>query len=193
VDLLVNNAGVLSVGPFLTQAAALDERQIAVNLGGVIAGLRAVLPGMLARGAGHVVNVASVAGRVGTPDAAVYSATKHAVVGLSESVRHELRGTGVELSWVLPGIVRTELVSGVTPLRWPRAVGPDEVADAIVAAFRTGRVETWVPRETRLAAVLPAVFPRRVVEWVGRALGVDRVFTKVDAVARAAYDARLRR
>jgi short-subunit dehydrogenase len=192
IDLLVNNAGIMSVGPFLEQDPVLDVRQLAVNVGGVIAGLRAVLPSMVARGEGHVINVASVAGRIGTPGVSVYAATKHAVVGLSESVRHELAGTGVDVSWVLPGVVATELTAGVPTLRWPRTIRPEEVADAIVDTFRTRRVEVYVPRAGRLAAVLPALLPRALAEGVGRLLGVDRLFARVDARARAAYDRRLR-
>lgn len=189
---LVNNAGILAIGPLLSQDPALDDRQWAVNVGGVLAGLRAALPGMVARGAGHVVNVASVAGRIGTPDAAVYAATKHAVIGLSEAVRHELRGTGVDVSWVLPAVVATELTAGVPALRWPRPARPEAVAAGVVDALLTGRVEVWVPSAARLAAVLPALLPRPAVEAVGRWLGVDRLFGRVDAAARAAYEAKLR-
>ena len=116
VDILVNNAGIMPLGPFLEQAPGSDDRQIDVNLRGVIHGLRAVLPGMLRRRRGHVVNVASVAGKVGVPFAAVYAGTKHAVVGLTEAVRHELRDSGVDLSYVMPAIVDTELTSGTRSL-----------------------------------------------------------------------------
>lgn len=193
LDLLVNNAGVMALGAFLAQDPARDALQLSVNLSGVLHGLRAALPGMVARGRGRVVNVASVAGRVGVPHAAVYAATKHAVVGLTESVRHELVGTGVTVGCVLPGVVATELTAGVAPLRWPRVVTPDEVAGAVVSAARTGAPETWVPRAGRLAVVLPALLPRRVAEAVGRALGVDRIFARVDGAARAAYERRLGR
>ena len=95
-----------------------DRRQVDVNVHGVILGCKLALPGMLARGSGHIVNVASAAAKVGVPREAVYAATKHAVLGLSESLRAELRGTGVELSVVLPGLVRTEEFSLVHP--WER-------------------------------------------------------------------------
>jgi short-subunit dehydrogenase len=191
VDILVNNAGIMSLGGFIEQDPVLDERQIDVNLRGPIYGIRAVLPGMLARGRGHVVNIASVAGVVGVPFSVVYAATKHAVVGLTEALHNEYDDTGVSFSYVLPSIVETELTSGTGRLAWPPAVRPEDVAQGVVRALRTGRVDVFVPRIARIARVLPVVLPRRVLERIGRALGVDRVFASVDARARAAYLERL--
>ena len=96
--MLVNNAGVMHVGPFLEEDDAWTRRQVDVNLHGVILGMKLALPAMVARGSGRVVNVASAAAKIGVPREAVYAATKHAVLGLSGSVRAELRGTGVDLS-----------------------------------------------------------------------------------------------
>ena len=90
VDLLVNNAGIMVLGPFLQLDQRLDERQVDINVYGVINGMRTVVPSMVRRGTGHVVNIASSAGRVGVPFAATYSATKFAVIGLTEAVRYEL-------------------------------------------------------------------------------------------------------
>ena len=194
VDILVNNAGIMSLGGFLDQDAALDERQIDVNLRGPIHGLRAVLPGMLARGRGHVVNVASVAGVAGIPNAAVYSATKYAVVGLTEALHAEYLDSAVDLAFsaVLPSIVATELTAGTRRLRYPPPATAEDVAAGVVYALQTGKVEVYVPRFGRLARVLPALLPRRVVERVGRFFGVDQVFAGIDAQARAAYQARIR-
>lgn len=191
VDILVNNAGIMPLGPFLEQAPGSDDRQIDVNLRGVIHGLRAVLPGMLRRRRGHVVNVASVAGKVGVPFAAVYAGTKHAVVGLTEAVRHELRDSGVDLSYVMPAIVDTELTSGTRSLRYPPRVRPEQVADAVVTTLRTGRVDVFVPEFARLTAILPVLLPRGLVERVGRWFGIDRVFAEVDGAAREAYTRRV--
>jgi short-subunit dehydrogenase len=193
VDVLVNNAGLMSTGAFLDQAPALDERQIDVNLRGVIHGMRAVLPRMLARGRGHVVNVASVAGKVGVPYTAVYAGTKHAVVGLTEAVRHEYRDRGVSFSYVLPSIVNTELTAGLGRLRYPPVVEPADVADGIVRALLTGKVDVYVPRFGRLTTILPALLPRPVVERMGRWFGVDTVFASPDSAARAAYHDRINR
>ena len=193
VDVLVNNAGIMSLGGFLEQDPILDDRQLDVNVRGVIHGMRAVLPGMVRRGRGHVVNIASVAGRIGVPYAAVYAATKHAVIGLTEAVRHEYRDAGLSFSYVLPGIVETELTAGTNRLRYPPRVQPSDVAAAVVHALVSGDVDVYVPRFTRLSAVLPSLLPRRVVEGLGRLFGIDRVFQNVDAAARAAYAERMTR
>lgn len=191
IDVWINNAGVMSLGAFLAQSPARDAAQRAVNLDGVAFGMRAVLPRMLARGRGHIVNIASAAGRVGTPHAAMYSATKFAVIGLTEAVRREHEGSGVSFTVVLPSFVRTELIAGTGVPRWPPVASPEDVAEAVLRALERGTAEVYVPRAARLAAVLPVLLPRRLVEAVGRVLGVDRVFAEVDGDARAAYAARL--
>ncbi len=191
VDVLVNNAGIMPLGPFLDQPPESDVRQVDINVHGVLNGLRAALPGMLRRRRGHVVNVASVAGRMGVPFAAVYSGTKHAVIGVTEAVRHELEGSGVDLSYVLPSLVDTELVSGTRGPRYPPRVRPEQVADAVVEVLLTGKVDVYVPRFSRLSVILPAILPRRVVERVGRWFGVDRMFSELDHGQRRAYDERI--
>ncbi len=191
IDVWINNAGIMSLGAFLDQSPARDAAQRAVNLDGVAFGMRAVLPRMLARRRGHIVNIASAAGRVGTPHAAMYSATKFAVVGLTEAVRREHEGSGVLFTVVLPSFVRTELIAGAGVPHWPPVASPEDVAEAVLRALDRGTPEVYVPRSARLAAVLPALLPRRLVEAVGRMLGVDRVFAEVDGEARAVYAARL--
>lgn len=190
IDLLVNNAGIMRLGSFLESEPAAHDVQLSVNLHGVMSGMRAVLPRMIGRGRGHVVNIASTAGKVGTPFGAVYSASKHAVIGLSEGVRHEIAGTGVSLSYVCPAPVDTELLRGVKELKWPKPVGPEQVAAAVLRCVQTGKVDVYVPRSARLAAVLPALLPRRVSEGIGRLLGVNDLFVGVDREARAEYLAR---
>lgn len=190
VDILVNNAGIMPLCDFLQQGPLVDERTIEVNLMGVLHGMRAALPGMVARGHGTVVNVASAAGKVSVPGAAVYSATKHAVVGLTAGVGRELEGAGVHLMAVLPSIVATELTAGTGRVLWPPTATPDDVAMRTLRGIRRRKLEVYVPRAARLSAVLPALLPRRVLEWVGRRLGVDRVLRDVDHQARASYVAR---
>jgi len=191
VEVLVNNAGIMPIGPFTEQSVEMDHRQIDINLHGVIAGMRAVLPQMRARRRGHIVNIASVAGRVGCANGAVYSAAKHAVIGLTEAVRYEVLDDGVRLSYVLPGFVRTELIEGAPGPLWPPPSAPEDVARAVSRALTTGRVDVYVPRIARLSVVLPALLPRRIYEPLGRLFGLTEMFRSVDARAREAYRARI--
>jgi short-subunit dehydrogenase len=191
VDVLVNNAGVLHVGPFLEEDDTWTRRQVDVNLHGVILGMKLALPDMIARGDGHVVNVASAAAKAGVPREAVYSATKHAVLGLSEAVRHELRGTGVELSVVMPGLVRTELAAGTLDARGSVVLSPESVAEAIVAALERPRFDVYVPRAFGAAATAGAILPRRARERLMRAIGTERATAGTTPEERAAYKARV--
>ena len=114
LDVLVNNAGIMPLGRFIDEDEATAVRMVDINLHGVIHGMKIALPRMMARNRGHVVNIASQAGKYGAPGGATYSATKHAVVGLTEAVRGELHieGSPVELSYVMPFVVKTELGAG---------------------------------------------------------------------------------
>ncbi|WP_329413295.1 SDR family oxidoreductase [Nocardia vinacea] len=168
IDVLVNNAGIMPLGSFLEEPDKATAAQINVNFLGPINGMRAVLPGMIGRGHGHVVNVASLAGKMPTPAAAVYSGTKHAVVGLSASVRDEVAEYGVSVSTILPSLVRTELGAG---LAMPRAVSvdPADIATAILDTVRTRRAETVIPRWLGAAVNTANLLPARLLE-AGRKL-----------------------
>ena len=189
VDVLVNNAGVMHVGPFLEEDDAWTRRQLDVNVYGVILGCKLALPAMIARRSGHVVNVASAAAKLGVPREAVYASTKHAVLGLSESLRAELRGTGVELSVVMPGLVRTELAAGT--LKGSPVLEPDAVAHAIVGAIERPRFDVYVPRAYAGLFALSALLPRRARDAFLRAAGVGRNTAGTTAEERAAYEHRV--
>lgn len=111
VDVLVNNAGLAESAPLHRTSLADWRRHLDVNATGAFLCLRAVVEGMRERGAGVVVNVASTAGRVGTPYTAAYTASKHALVGLTRAAAAELGGTGVRVNAVCPTFVRTELTA----------------------------------------------------------------------------------
>src|SRR6185312_13679184 len=109
-------------------------------------GMKVVLPRMVERNRGHMVNVASQAGKAGVPGLATYCASKHAVVGATEAVRGELRhlgATGVSLSLVMPNLVDTELGMGVDANRASKLLTPEQVADAVVVALRENRFEVY--------------------------------------------------
>jgi short-subunit dehydrogenase len=145
---------------------------------------------MKPRGTGHIVNVASSAGKSGFPNLASYCATKHGVVGLSEAVRVELRGTGVEISVVMPGIVKTELSTGLVETPAFKSSTPEEVADAVVDAIAFARFDVFVPKSIGATLALTNLIPRRGREALGRALKLDRALLDADRDARAAYEAR---
>jgi short-subunit dehydrogenase len=163
VDVLVNNAGAGWAGRFVETPDL--ERLVDVNLVAPILLTRSLLPGMLERGRGHIVNVASIAGYVGPRGEAVYSATKGGLVAFTESLRQELRGSGVGVSLVAPGAIATpffERRGRPYDRRWPRPLPPERVAEAVVRAIEAGRDEIFVPGwlgvVARFRGVAPGLF-----------------------------------
>jgi short-subunit dehydrogenase len=187
LSVMVNNAGVDWVGPFHEEPDAISRRQLEVNVYGMIVGSKLALARMLPRRDGHIVNVASGVGRFPLPGSATYSATKHGVVGLTESLRLEYRGSGVDFTVVLPAQVETRMIEGQARPKALPLVQPDDVASAVVDALRKGRFEVWVPRSQGASAKLAAILPRRAREAVMRALGVGRIAGETDVEARRAY------
>jgi NAD(P)-dependent dehydrogenase (short-subunit alcohol dehydrogenase family) len=190
VDVLVNNAGIMPIGPLDEEDDATAIRQLEINLHGVIHGTKEGMRRMKPRGTGHIVNLASIAGKSGFPHLATYCATKHGVVGLSEAVRAELRGTGVEISVVMPAIVRTELSAGLVETPAFKIVTVDEVADAVIDALKFTRFDVFVPKSIGPTWAIFNLVPRRARDAVGRALKLDRALTGADHGARIAYEAR---
>jgi NADP-dependent 3-hydroxy acid dehydrogenase YdfG len=195
LDVLVNNAGIMQLGRFLDEDDLTAQRMVDINIHGVILGMKLAVPRMIARDRGHVVNISSQAGKFGAPGGATYSATKHAVVGLTEAVRGELRlmDAHVNLSYVMPFVVNTELGAGLGQARGLHNLEPAEVADAIVEALQLGTVEVWVPKSAKRTNVLGTVLPRRLSEGMARALKADRVLADADAVTRRSYELRAAR
>jgi hypothetical protein len=191
VDALVNNAGVMHLGGFLEEPEEVTRATFAVNVWGLINGMRAALPRMIERGGGHVVNVTSLAGKVPLPGAAVYAASKYAAVGLTEGVREELRDAPVEISQVLPTMVDTEFAAGVPTGRGLRPVRPEQVAEAIVGALEAPGRDVYVPAVMRAVEVGAATLPKPVIGLLRRVVGDHRTLTDLDAEARAEYEERL--
>ncbi len=161
-----------------------------INVHGVMYGMKLALPRMQRRGRGHIVNLASQAGKGGFPGGATYCGTKHFVVGLSEAVRAELRGTDIELSCVMPAVVNTELGSGLPETRAIKVLEPEDVAEAIVDALEHPKFDVWVPRESVGIYKLMQLLPRSAREGIGRLLKADKVLADADPNARAAYEDR---
>lgn len=142
IHVLCNNAGVNAPGPLQNLGYADWDWVLGVNLDGVINGLVTFLPRMLARGEpGHIVNTASVGGLLGMPNLGIYCASKFAVVGLSESLKHDLAQTPISVSVLAPGIVRSGI--GQSERNRPQQFGgpPPKAADAAASAFGTDPVE----------------------------------------------------
>ncbi len=193
LDVLVNNAGIMPLGPFAEEPDATARRLVDINVHGVLHGMKEALPRMRGRGRGHIVNIASTAGKVGFAGGATYSGTKHFVVGVSESVRAELRGTPIQITCVMPGVVNTELSAGTPQARFVPHIDPPLAADAIVAALRSPRFEVFVPRRIGPLQKLGAAAPTAVRDGFARLLALDRVLGGADAQARQAYEARAAR
>jgi NADP-dependent 3-hydroxy acid dehydrogenase YdfG len=166
LDVLVANAGVAYYGPFRDAPVEEAEEMTRVNWLGTVYAVHAALPHMLDRASGHIAIVSSVAAHRTFPWAAVYGATKAAQRGFAEALRHELSGTGVELTAVYPGEVETHLhdharAHGRMP-DWRRqdgAIPPAQAAHAILAGIEQRRAAVYVPANTRLLGILHGLSP----------------------------------
>ena len=163
VDLLVNNAGYGRHVLFKDHDLADIERMMRTNYLGTVYATTAVLPAMRAQRRGWIVNVASVAGKLGQPDEAAYSATKFAVAGLSEALAYELAPLGIQVMTVYPALVRTEMFSPEVIARMPkqatRFLEPAEFSRQLLRALEQGRYEVTVPRYVAIAYAIRALLP----------------------------------
>lgn len=189
---LVNNAGIMPMGYFLDEDPALSDAQIDINLRGVIHGMRGALPGLLARGEGHIVNIASLAGRFAIPGSSVYSGTKFAVVGMTEAIAGEYRDRGVHFTVIMPSKVLTELTAGTEEAgRIIPSVTPQQVADSVVAALMKPRLMVAVPDYLQIAHAAYSVIPAWLQEKGRRLIDDNRLLTQLDQRARAGYAGRI--
>ncbi|OBI97256.1 SDR family oxidoreductase [Mycobacterium asiaticum] len=191
IDVLINNAGVMPVGSFTDQPAQAIRSALEVNLYGVLNGCQLVLPEMLARRRGHIVNIASMAGVMAIPGQVVYAATKFGVVGLSVALADEFASHGVQVTVVLPPFTRTDLIAGTKASGVGRPVEPDVVAAAIVGALDKPRTQVSVPRPARLVGPVVSMLGARGRRWFNRRIGADTLFLDdIDHAARAFYERR---
>lgn len=190
IDVLINNAGVMPVGPFLGHTEQAIRSAVEVNLYGVITGCRLVLPEMVARRRGHVVNIASVAGMVAVPGQALYAATKFAIVGLSTALADEFAPRGVHVSCIMPTFTNTELIAGTSTGGMTRPVQPEDIAAAVVRTLEKPKTAVSVPYSLRFIAAATAFLPPRSRRWLAARTGTARVFLDIDTAARAAYEQR---
>jgi len=185
IDILVNNAGIESFFPYHKLRIDYIERIIRVNLTSAMILTRLVLPGMLARRTGHVVNMSSLSGKAGPPCSEPYVATKAGLIAFTESLRAEYAGTGVGFSVIVPGFVETGIYQRVveeTGLKAPALLGtsqPDAVARAMVRAIKKNLPEVIInPGPTRLLTTLAEISPA-LGEWLMRRVGAVDWFINV--------------
>lgn len=187
VDVVVNSAGVMSVGPFDAESTTATRAQLDVNLFGAINVIKAIAPDMRARGAGHIIVLASAASLLPTPGEASYAASKHGVYGYMKAVRAELRGSGVELTIVMPTVVDTALAAG-TSSGAATMLQPADVAQAVLKAIQRPRFEVAIPRYLSPARRAIDILPTRLRDAIYRRLVPDQVHAS-DPTARADYEA----
>ncbi|MEA2308978.1 MAG: hypothetical protein QOI65_1264 [Thermoleophilaceae bacterium] len=191
LDVLVNNAGVMVVGPLADVNQAAAARVLDVNVDGVLNGMRLAIPRLRERGGGQIVNVISGAGWVAPAARATYAASKHAARGLTDAVRDEVRGDGIRVTAVYPMLVQTELAVGTKPARGGRWITPDEVGEAVAAAVERPRDEVFIPRWVAGVLRLQSALPPRGRAALSKLFGVDKLYTAVDPKTRAEYERRL--
>ncbi len=176
LDVLVNNAGVVHGGAFLDVPLDRHLATFRVNVEGLAIVTHALLPDLLARPEAHLVMIASASSFVGLPFGASYGASKWAALGLSESLRLELRQLGhthVGVTAVCPSYVGTGMFGGVTPPRLTRLLTPERVADLSVKAVLANKAYVLTPWLVKLTPFLHGILPRRVFDVVAAAFGVN--------------------
>ncbi|WP_329519707.1 SDR family oxidoreductase [Spirillospora sp. NBC_01491] len=192
LDVLVNNAGIMPIGPVTGESDADARRCMDINVHGVMIGTKLALGRMLPRGAGHVINIASLAGVLPTPGLALYNASKAAVIAFTEATRLEVLDRGVNVSAVLPTFTNTELVAGTRSPKGQKNCEPEDIAAAVVELVGRPRPQAVVPRKLSGQVRIGGLVPDRVKRAVARRYGLDKIFLEYDEDARKGYDARIR-
>lgn len=187
VDVLFNNAGIMVIGPFVEEEDRITEREININVNGVILGTKIALARMQSRGSGHIVNMASAAGKLGLAGEATYCASKHAVVGLCEALRVELKGSPVDISVVIPSLANTDLASGMSAGRFVDLIEPADIAAAIVDALKYTRFDVYVPKKIGPLTKITAILPRKAQDSIGKVFQTDKIATDFNQDKRAEY------
>ena len=184
IDILVNNAGFAIYGSVYDLSINDIESQMETNYFGMIYCTKNFLPLMLEKKSGHIVNVASVAASFGLPGIASYCASKFAMLGFSEGLKHELSGTGVGITVVSPIMVKTDFFDHPSfekmPKYSPTSLNSKTVAKAIVKASNSSRLEIITPSIVRIAVWLKHTFPYFINPILGKSFKKQLDSTKID-------------
>jgi NAD(P)-dependent dehydrogenase (short-subunit alcohol dehydrogenase family) len=192
IDVLINNAGVMPIGPFLDQSEQAIRSSIEVNLYGVITGCQLALPDMIARGRGHVINIASLSGLIPVPGQVVYVGAKFGVVGLSAALADEVAPHGVDVSVIMPPFTNTELIAGTASGSAIKPVEPADIAAAVIKTLKKPKTHVSVPAPLRFTAQAAQMLGPRGRRWLNKRLGLDSVFLNFDREKRESYERRAR-
>ncbi|CQR58000.1 SDR family NAD(P)-dependent oxidoreductase [Paenibacillus riograndensis] len=166
IDVLLNNAGYGKFAAFTDMESREFDDMMDVNYMGIVRCTKAVVPHMLERGSGQIVNVASMAGKIGTARSVAYTATKHAVLGFTNALRQELRRQGIIVSAVNPGPIATEFFRTADPSgSYEKSVArmmmtPEHVSKKIVKLIDKGKEEIDLPGFAAVGIRLYGLFPR---------------------------------
>ncbi|MBF6175684.1 SDR family oxidoreductase [Nocardia blacklockiae] len=194
MDVLINNAGIMPSGLFAAEDPAMTDRILDINVRGVMTGTRLALRRFVPRGTGHLINIASLAGTAGMPGLATYCASKHAVIGFTEAVHLEHADTGIQITAVLPGNVRTELSAGANMPPWvlkATTIEPEAVATAILESIGHNRPLLTIPRPLSPVIRLSSLLPYRLRRLTSNLTGMTTAFTHPNPQARAHYHRRI--
>jgi len=193
ITVWVNNAGIMPTGAFASQDAGLARSVIDIDYAALVEVTAAILPRFLERRAGSIVNLGSATGLKPLAGLAVYSGAKAAVIGFSDALRRELRGTGVSVRVVLPNLVSTPMGAGITPPKLSPAVTPEQVSRAVLRAIDGGPFAVTVPRVLSPVLRFSRLLPTGAQDWLDDRVGTDRIGLGGDPAARAAYQKSLER
>jgi all-trans-retinol dehydrogenase (NAD+) len=175
IDVLINNAGITECYAVLELSEKSVRRMMEVNYMGYVWMMQAVVPEMVKRGSGHVVNICSVAGKVGTAKMGGYCATKFAGIGITDAIRMETRGSGVDFTIVNPGYVSTGMFEGAKVPIITSWQDPMRVSKAVVDAVKKNKAEICVPRaNVLLVSFLRGLCMPRAIDFVFHVLGADK-------------------
>lgn len=191
LDVVVNNAGLITAGPAVEEPDDATLRLFDVNVHGVILGTKLAAQRMLPRRRGHVINIGSLGSVLPTEGIATYCATKHAVLGYTDAVRMENRGSGVHFTVIMPTLTNTDMVAGVGHAKGFKNAEPEDVARAVVGVIAKPEPRVAIPRSLGATLWAQRLMPIGLAEALGRALGTGRVFTS--DLQREAHDVYTRR
>jgi len=176
IDILVNNAGIVRSDAFMDKPDEALEKIVGVNLLALCWTIKAFLPGMMAKGEGMVVNVASAGGLLGVPFISDYCATKFAVVGLTESLRQEMRLTGhknIKFSYVCPNTVNTGMFAGAKAVKGTKMLTPEDVTTKVIEGIKKGKAMIGIPSgSVYMLPIIKAILPIPVMDLMCRVLGI---------------------